>query len=197
MGHAQRRRNGNGHPGRCLPNRTGLLTGAFTVLLSMLISGCAGAATSTAKSSSAPAAAPSPIDCGDPTAVVLDETPVHTPWAMAGPFRFATYDVHPRPSKVVIRPEKPLVTAVTLRGWRCSDGHPLRFWYRTTGGYPSVVDARAMETVGDLAATLEPAGHDSIPIDYGGYMLFTTPGKWKVSVFQGDQLVASVVFLVS
>jgi len=66
---------------------------------------------------------------------------------------------------------------------------------RAYGPFPNV---QAMETAGDLVATLEPVRY--IDSWYGigsGYMLFTTPGKWKVSVFQGDEVVASVVLLVS
>jgi hypothetical protein len=45
-------------------------------------------------------------------------------------------------------------------------------------------------------ATLEAYGASSGINGYGGYILFTTPEKWKVSVFQGDQLLASIVLLV-
>jgi hypothetical protein len=52
-----------------------------------------------------------------------------------------------------------------------------------------------METAGDLVVTLKALGSGR-DVDYPGYILFTTPGKWKVSVAQGDQLLASAVFLV-
>jgi len=179
--------------------------GASGVLFSLLLFGCASPATSPPRSSSEPPAASvaaGPIDCGDPTPVVLDETPSHTPWAVTGSFRFATYGMpifRPGfPTKVPIDVNKPLETPVDVRGWRCADGHPLRFWYR--GGVPfhSVPDVRAMETAGDLVATLKPVRYIDSWMGIGaGYMLFTTPGKWKVSVFQGDQLLASAVFLVS
>lgn len=219
------------------------LLGATGAVFSLLVFGCASSATSTAtRSSPAPAAASvaagpasasppawsrpaprhwaavkepiGPIDCGDPTPVVLDETPWHTPWAVAGQFRFATYGLYAfQPgrggAKVLIDTAEPLDMQVSLRGWRCSDGHPLRFMYRNVRPltFPNV---QAMESAGDFVATLEPRGDRRLPvpcsalafnrcwIDIGsGYMLFTTPGKWTVSVFKGDELIASVVFLVS
>jgi hypothetical protein len=33
--------------------------------------------------------------------------------------------------------------------------------------------------------------------DCGGYLLFTSPGKWKVSVLQQEQLLGAAVFLVT
>ncbi len=37
------------------------------------------------------------------------------------------------PTKVLILVQRPLRAAVTLRGHRCSDGRPLRFFYRNVG----------------------------------------------------------------
>lgn len=194
---------------------------AFSVLLSLLLSGCASSATSNAKSHAAPPAASvagSPIACGDPTPLVSSESIGErgsTAWAVAGPLRFAVYGLHGFrpgvPTKVPIAVEKPLERNVTLKGWRCSDGRPLRFWYER-GGLPfpvqyarddagnltMVPDVRAIETAGDPIATLEAPRFPGSGINaYGGYFLFTTPGKWKVSAFQGDQLLASVILLVS
>jgi hypothetical protein len=92
--------------------------------------------------------------------------------------------------------EKSLEANVTLKGWRCSDGHPLRFWYEKGKQPDPVWNPKALETAGDRVATLVAHGANSGINAYGGYFLFTTPEKWKVSVFQGDQLLASVVFLV-
>lgn len=184
--------------------------GAFSVLLSLLLSGCASSATSNAKSHAAPPAASvagSPIACGDPTPLVSSESigqpaAYSTAWAVAGPLRFAVYGLQGfRPgtlTKVPIVVEKPLERNVTLKGWRCSDGRPLRFWYGRSGlPFDPVPDVRALETAGDPIATLEARGPGSGINAYGGYFLFTTPGKWKVSAFLGDQLLAAVVLLVS
>jgi hypothetical protein len=90
----------------------------------------------------------------------------------------------------------------------------LRFWYRKTGDpFWEIQHGKRLETLGDLIATLEPAGvseasevvdasgevHKRLggPIGYSGYLLFTGPGKWKVSVLQLEQLLGSVVFLVT
>jgi hypothetical protein len=77
----------------------------------------------------------------------------------------------------------------------------LRFWYRKTGDpFWELQHGKRLETLGDLIATLEPAGVSEpgqLPPGYGGYLLFTNLGKWKVSVVQQGQLLGSVVFLVT
>jgi hypothetical protein len=77
----------------------------------------------------------------------------------------------------------------------------LRFWYRKSGDpFWEIQHGKTLETLGDLIATLEPAGvsgPDQVPAGYGGYILFTSAGKWKVSAFQGDQVLASVVLVVT
>jgi hypothetical protein len=179
----------------------------IATLLSLVLSGCSGAVTSSAKAKSSPpgvSVAPTPIACGDPTPLVKGETlgiPAAsgtTLWAVAGPLRFAVYAPFKpgSPTKVPITVEKPLETNVTLKGWRCSDGHPLRFWYEKGSQPDPVWNPKTLETVGDRVATLVAYGANSGINAYGGYILFTTPEKWKVSVFQGDRLLASVVFLV-
>jgi hypothetical protein len=182
--------------------------GAYILLLSRLVSGCSNLAASTAKgksSSPAVSVAPAPIACGDATPLVKSETigqpaAYTTPWAVAGPLRFAVYGLasfrEGSPTKVPINVEKPLEGNVTLRGWRCSDGHPLRFWYKSGNQAYPVWNPKALETAGDFVATLEAFGATSGVNAYSGYILFTAPGKWMVSVAQGDQVLGSVVFLV-
>ncbi len=180
---------------------------ALAVLLTQYLSACSGPEAPTAKSNSVPPAvstAPTPIACGDPTLLVNSES-IGQPaeytsrWAVGGPLRFAVYGLASfkpgSPIKVPIVVEKPLESNVTLKGWRCSDGRPLRFWYERRGAYPfPIPDVRALETVGDPVATLEAGPGTNA---YGGYFLFTSPGKWKVSAFLGDHVLASVVLVVS
>src|SRR5205814_1762472 len=84
----------------------------------------------------------------------------------------------------VILVRRPLRAPVTLRGRRCSDGKALRFWYRAEAGEPPGAGSSSqLEQEGDLVAQLH-AGEPPITqpaLGYPGYMLFSAPGKWKVS----------------
>jgi hypothetical protein len=169
---------------------------AYALLLSLFVSGCSG------KSSPAVSVAPTPIACGDPTPLVNSEA-IGRPaaesalWLVAGPLRFGVYAPFKpgSPTKVPITLGKPLEADVTLKGWRCSDGHPLRFWYpRGNQAYP-VWDPNALETAGERVVTFQALG-TSAASAFGGYILFTSPGKWKVSIAQGGQHLASVIFVV-
>ena len=95
------------------------------------------------------------------------------------------------PTKVrVYLTERPR-TRLTLRGWRCRDQTPLRFWYRDRLPFASVpVSRRALETTGDLVAAF-PAR--SVPADYTGYMLFSSAGRWNVQVRGGARVLGNVV----
>ena len=103
------------------------------------------------------------------------------------------------PTKVLIFMRRPLRAPITLRGRRCSDGKALRFWYRAEAGEsPGAGSSSQLEQAGDLVAQLK-AGEPPITqpaLGYPGYILFSAPGKWKVSARQGDRLLGSVVFRV-
>jgi len=87
-----------------------------------------------------------------------------------------------------------LESPLSLQGWRCPDGKPLRFWYREGLPFAEVpVSRKALETTGDLIAPLEP--HDR-SIDYTGYMLLTSTGTWDVAVFSNGRAIGHVVIEV-
>ena len=102
------------------------------------------------------------------------------------------------PTKVLIHVQRPLRAAVTLRGRRCSDSRPLRFFYQNAGDLrdlPKAAPAAALQSMGDRVATLA-AGEPPIiapALGYGGYMLFSGPGKWKVSVYRGRRLLGTAI----
>jgi hypothetical protein len=53
-----------------------------------------------------------------------------------------------------------------------------------------------LELAGDLVAQLD-TGEPPITqpaLGYPGYILFSAPGKWKVSAWQNGRLVGAVVF---
>lgn len=104
------------------------------------------------------------------------------------------------PTKVLVYARTQLEADVRLRGWRCSDRRPLRFWYRAgrpgtpRKGFP---EAR-MRKIGDLVATLE-AGHPATAypvIGYTGFFLFSAPGTWTILVEQQYEVVAEVTMRV-
>lgn len=89
---------------------------------------------------------------------------------------------------------------MTLRGSRCRDGLPLRFWYRSEGDVPlarNPAPPDELERAGNQVARLP--GEPTIPgiPGYHGYFLFTATGKWVVSVDVRGQRVGSFVVNVS
>jgi hypothetical protein len=107
------------------------------------------------------------------------------------------------PTKVLIQAPRPLTSAVSLRGRRCADGRPVRFWYR--GGVVPLpqnpATAAQLARAGDRIARLRPGeARPSDPggprTDYRGYILFYSPGHWVVTARQGGRLVGTVIFEV-
>jgi hypothetical protein len=83
---------------------------------------------------------------------------------------------------------------MTMTGYDCASGNPLRFWYPpdgTGGELPQPVD-KAPEQ-GSRTATI-PALHQDD--DALGYMLFTGPGRWNVDVRQNGRPLGTIVFTV-
>jgi len=97
------------------------------------------------------------------------------------------------PTKVGVGVVHPITTAVTMEGWECATGQPLRFWYKECCPFASLPVAESQLAVtGDLQAVLAPGASQGYP----GYMLFTRPGLWKVTVKQGDQILGAVILQV-
>lgn len=137
-----------------------------------------------------------PINCGNPAA--LSSYPTDPSWkgVRIGTLFFAGFDTSAgqavitdfnpgHPTKMVIEPTEPLSAALRLEGFRCSDSQRLRFEYGSSWNKP---------VVALLPASLDSNGR---PLAYTGYMLFTSPGKWLISVSRKNgHLIGSVVFLV-
>ncbi len=101
------------------------------------------------------------------------------------------------PTRVMIRGRAALRSDFTLRGYQCGTSQRLRFWYRTEplefpNGFPATDDE--LQHKGDLSLRL-PATK-KIGGTYSGYMLFWTPGKWRLVLSPGSSTVASVVVRV-
>jgi len=77
---------------------------------------------------------------------------------------------------------------VHVRGARCSDGKALRFWYKSPAPFTSrdasstPFPVSVLESTGDEVLTLPPTEVGlSLPTRMG-YMFFTTPGLWRITV---------------
>jgi hypothetical protein len=152
--------------------------------------------------------------CGK-TTPLESVSPEVAPGARAGPIWFiaggrpgkpATVILEPdyptalHPTKVLIFLREPLTAPVTLRGWRCSDGKVLRFWYRDApiplASNPASPDELA--TAGEAVAKLEAIEPPIVSptLGYPGYILFSAPGRWIVAVQRKGKTIGSSVFRI-
>lgn len=94
-----------------------------------------------------------------------------------------------------------------VRGSRCGDGHPLRFWYDRPGAAPLTSDPfrtpipnEVLDTMGDSVLVL-PSFEQGTPArerDHPGYMLFTSDGDWRIDVWNvGGTHLGSAVLRVT
>jgi hypothetical protein len=104
------------------------------------------------------------------------------------------------PTKVLIQPVESFATPITVQGWRCANGSPMRFWYHGGSPFASVpVTPQALASTGDSALTLQPTAATStsgLLLAYTGYMHFTATGTWKISVSQGGRQLGSAILRV-
>ena len=140
------------------------------------------------------------------------------PGVKAGPIWFvAPSPIRLRPnypdviylSKVLIQaPHPPLRTALTLTGFECATGTLLRFWYPKPGEPVSPLPGQTgtgaeLREAGSPAAVLrrfrhaQPTRRNGPRTDYRGYMLFSTPGIWRIVVRSGSRIVGTATFRVT
>jgi hypothetical protein len=106
------------------------------------------------------------------------------------------------PTKVLIRPLDRFDGSITLTGSRCSDGQPLRFWYRggppfTLGPGSTPIPEAVLTQTGDPSVEIRYGGGDANGgSDYTGYMLFTTTGTWRVRGQSGGRDIGEIIILV-
>ena len=103
------------------------------------------------------------------------------------------------PTRVVIRGRMARRSDLTLRGYDCDSGRPLRFWYRNEPltfplGFPTT--EAELQHKGDL--TLRFPATKQVGGTHSGYMLFWAPGDWRLVLSAaGRGTVGSVVVRVS
>ena len=123
--------------------------------------------------------------CGHATAV--DRT---APLGRAVPVRDLLWiAVYPfergHPTKAIVMAQRAIKRRFTLRGWDCSSGDRLRFWYRN--GLPFVrvpVTTAALRRTGSLSATFGPWQARAMR---GGYLMFWHQGLWKIAIYEGGR----------
>jgi hypothetical protein len=155
-----------------------------------------------------------PVACATPSPSVTDPLGVTGPGAHLGPLLIVGFGtaVAPTPApigsptKVLIHPLEQFDGSIILTGSRCSDGQPLRFWYR--GGTPfslgpgsTPIPEAVLAQTGDLSVDVRygggNAGTTAPGSDYAGYMLFTTTGAWRVRGQSGGRAIGEVIIVVS
>jgi hypothetical protein len=78
---------------------------------------------------------------------------------------------------------------VVLRGWRCSDGAPLRFWF-SGGEFPRTANAET----GSRRLTIRLAYLSRNNFGVSGYFMFWSAGKWVVEARAGGVARGTVLF---
>jgi hypothetical protein len=84
---------------------------------------------------------------------------------------------------------------VVLRGWRCSDRLPLRFWYRNAPPpFSGLVSDSVLASTGDLGQKVRLREMRRQRWQMTGYLMFSSPGTWIVKAYVGSRAVGAVVF---
>jgi len=165
----------------------------------------------------APAAAPTPLDCGAPTTLVPHPQDASLTGAPLGPLLIRGYYADGAttavvqgfmpgyPTKMLALIARDMDATITMTGVRCSDGQPLRFWMgpnRNDTPFPQAdlpVSEQRMATTGQLDPTFEALQLPTtggIMAD-GGYMLFPSVGTYRIEGFVRGAKIGDVTLLVT
>lgn len=136
--------------------------------------------------------------CAHPTATATtgQRIGVGSPDApTVGPLSFHPYPYQPGfITKMIIRLIRDQPQTIVLTGQRCSDRRPLRFWYGRKVLPPDPpLSEEQLQSLGDLAQDLPPATANA---DHGGYVLFSGPGQWEITVSQGGTNIGVLLVTV-
>ena len=152
------------------------------------------------------------VSCGEPTNLEPHTNEPSFTGAPLGPLlvrQFADdattaiigYYVPGYATKVVTVVARPFDKPLTIRGWRCADGVPLRFAW----GYPFALNSTPAPSdlfaaAGEEAPVIQPT--TTLPLSgiYAAnappYFLFASPGKWLLELRDGATTVGRAVLLV-
>jgi len=120
-------------------------------------------------------------------------------------------------TEVYFDAQKPsTLSRVVLRGWRCSDGRLLHFWFPPRGpgdysGSAAAMESQLQQQAARAAARLERGGGrltltvrprdlgqglpcGATPCSLDAAFMFSSPGKWVVQAQHGSKIVGTAVF---
>ena len=179
-------------------------------MLPMLLGACGGGAAQQVSTGLVPLT-PDQLGCSRPTGLVTYPGPGQDkgyPGAHAGPLWWVMASgqrelVVPdyfagKPTKFPIELSTRVSTMIVLKGWSCATSEHLRFCYHPgcQSEIPDLGGGRIYSTVDMKSLGDDPA---VLPVreatgDYVGDLLFWAPGMYRVSAYQEDRLLGSVVF---
>src|SRR5712692_7375447 len=153
---------------------------ALLVVAAMLAGG-AGASASTSAISCARA---TPVDQSAPLGHAVPVRRVL--WLAVYPYTSGS------PTKTIVMAQARLTRPVTLRGWNCASGSPLRFWYREGLPFSHLpVTAAQLHRTGSLSPRFGPWPARGMR---GGYLMFWTTGLWKIVAYQDGRAIGTAIF---
>ena len=108
------------------------------------------------------------------------------------------------PTKMLLLVAHDMDGDITLSGIHCGDGAPFRFWLDkegspwTLGPTSTPVPEEVMRSTGDVRAVLprlqaQPTG----TVAYGGYLLFTGLGSYRIDAFVGARKIGEATLVVT
>jgi hypothetical protein len=104
------------------------------------------------------------------------------------------------PTSLFLIPTRQWSGELVLRGSRCSDGRPLRFWYQNKSFPKPPLAREEFARAGTAAGRLDPPPRPLPQIGrwrYTGYMLFSGYGNWRVRAYVKRRLVGTIVLAVT
>jgi hypothetical protein len=138
------------------------------------------------------------LACGHLRPVTPTRDPAMAGGIALGPLQLDLYPFRQGyPLKVLIGAARPLRAPLTIRGWRCGDAVPLRFYYvhGSAVGIAGLIARKhspaVLEKAGQAQAYLKPypGSHDFWP----GSFLFPTAGTYEVKLYSGGSLLDTAV----
>ncbi len=106
---------------------------------------------------------------------------------------FHTYSYSPGyPNKMIIYTVAEQHGVIKLRGSRCADNRPLRFWYDKgilPGPVPPFTEQQ-LASMGDETELLKPAPGGRA---HTGYVLYSSTGRWQITLFDDTDIELGVL----
>jgi hypothetical protein len=100
------------------------------------------------------------------------------------------------PTKTAIEPNwRGRLSRVVLRGWRCSDGRPLRFWFSDADlPFRGPGSTEQLATTGSKRLMLRLSDLRRQHHFIVGYFLFSSSGKWVIEARHNAHTQATALF---